>query len=58
LLEMAMVAEGWMRFSESEMKPMAVTFRFCGLNRSKLQQGQASIRRISGAPEFRYVSCP
>jgi hypothetical protein len=52
-VEMAMVAEGWMRLSESEMNPMAVTFRFFGLNRVKYRQGQASIRRINGRAGLR-----
>ena len=47
-----MVADGWMRFSESEMKPMAVTFRFFGLNRLKQAPGQATIRRINGRAEM------
>jgi hypothetical protein len=31
LLEMEMVADGWMRFSESEMKPISMVPDFAGL---------------------------
>ena len=53
LLEMAMVADGWMRLSELEMKPMAVTFRNSGLNRVSAGKGKpqsaASTRRAEWA---------
>jgi hypothetical protein len=50
---MAMVADGWMRLSESEMKPMAVTFRYRGLNTGKRRSGQATIRRITRSAVLR-----